>query len=205
MKRTYGFSLIELIVVITIIGFLMAIGVPAFMTWLRNVQIRNGAEAIMNGMQTARMEALRRNERVTFWLVSLTDPRVMDNSCARSTTGSSWVVSRDDPASLCATVASDTTAPRIIQTKAAGDGNINVSITAVDASGTGTSCITFNGFGRPEAKCSDLAASEPIVGVDVVSSQADSNTRNFSIRVSAGGDIRMCDPAVKNAADPRVC
>lgn len=64
MQRNRGFSLIELMVVIAILGLLLAIGIPSFATWLRNVQIRNAAESLQSGLQFARTEALRRNERV---------------------------------------------------------------------------------------------------------------------------------------------
>jgi len=37
------------------------------------------------------------------------------------------------------------------------------------------------------------------------SAQADANVRNLEVRLSAGGLIRMCDPAVAAASDPRHC
>lgn len=200
-----GFTLIELVVAIAIIGILMALGLPSFMTWLRNVQIRNAAETMQNGLQFARSEALRRNERVTFWTVSLTDPKVMDNSCARSDAGISWVVSRDDPASLCATAVSDVDSPRIIAKHAGGDGNRKTSITALDAGGAAATCVTFNGFGRVETKCSDASASNPIARLTIVSSETDANTRPLEVRIGSGGVIRMCDPNVTTTSDPRYC
>ncbi len=54
-----GISLIEVMVAVAIIGVLMALGMPAYSTWIQNTQIRTAAEAILNGLQTARNEAIR--------------------------------------------------------------------------------------------------------------------------------------------------
>lgn len=205
MRANRGFSLVELSVVVAILGLLMALGLPSFQTWLRSVQVRNAAESLQNGLQFARMEALRRNERVSFWMVASASARVLDNSCLRSSNGASWVVSRDNPASACGEDYSETTAPRIIQKKAGGDGAPDVAVSAVDAGGAASSCITFNGFGRIETVCADAAASQPLTRIVFTPSLADANVRNLEVRISPGGLIRMCDPAVTVAADPRVC
>ena len=63
-----GFSLIEMMIAVVIVGLLLMAGVPAYTTWIQNLQIRTGAEAILNGMQLARAEAVRRNTNVRFVL-----------------------------------------------------------------------------------------------------------------------------------------
>lgn len=64
MKSSRGFSIIEVIVVVAIIGLLLSIGVPSFFTWTQNLQIRTGAEAVLAGYNIAKNEAVRRNVNV---------------------------------------------------------------------------------------------------------------------------------------------
>ena len=71
MLRKYkhtGFSLIELLVSISILTILITIAVPSFQAWLQNSQIRTAAESIKSGLQRARAEAVTRNTNVEFVL-----------------------------------------------------------------------------------------------------------------------------------------
>jgi type IV fimbrial biogenesis protein FimT len=61
MKSCAGFTLIELMVTITILVILLFIALPNFAVWMQNSQIRTAGEAVLNGMQLARAEAIRRN------------------------------------------------------------------------------------------------------------------------------------------------
>src|SRR5262245_2976784 len=95
-KRSYGFTLIELIITLVVLGLLFAIGMPGMMTWLQNQQIKVSAESLQSGLQFARTEALRRNALVQFQLVDTLTP-----ACAPTNTGTSWIVSLNDPTGLC--------------------------------------------------------------------------------------------------------
>lgn len=196
MRRQRGFSLIEVAITLTIAALLMMAGLPSFQTWLQNTQIRNAAESIQNGIQRARMEAVRGNRNVRFTLVSLDDARNMDASCAASAAGSSWVISLDAPDGDCDAAPDGATAPRIIETHAAGDGHLSALIEATASSGAAASTLTFNGFGR-------LMGADPISVVGI-SSVASGTYRNLRVTVSAAGGVRLCDPAV-GADDPRSC
>lgn len=72
-----GVSMIELMIGIAVLGVLVAIGVPSFQAWLQNAQIRNAADALVNGIQVARAEAVRRNKVVSFALDAGTNWTVM--------------------------------------------------------------------------------------------------------------------------------
>jgi type IV fimbrial biogenesis protein FimT len=59
-----GMTLIELLISFSLLVILMLMAVPAYQFWIRNVQIRNAAESVLNGFQLARAEAVRRNALV---------------------------------------------------------------------------------------------------------------------------------------------
>jgi type IV fimbrial biogenesis protein FimT len=65
-----GVTLIEAMVALVIMGVLIAAGLPSFGTFLQNRKVRNSAEAIQNGLQLAKAEAVRRNTVVVFNLAA---------------------------------------------------------------------------------------------------------------------------------------
>lgn len=67
-SRQSGFTLIELMIAVVILGILASFAIPNFRSWMQNTQIRNAAESIANGLQRARAEAVSRNTRVAFVL-----------------------------------------------------------------------------------------------------------------------------------------
>ena len=133
-----------------------------------------------------------------FSLVSLTNSAVMDNSCALSSTGVSWVVSLNDPAAQCATDASETAAPRIIDKQAGGIGGKNVVVSAATTGGAASDSVIFNGFGR-------VTGASPIGRIDINNSVPGGDYRELQVVIGGGGTIRMCEPDVTAAGDPRKC
>ncbi len=67
-----GFSLIELMVVVAVLGILTAFALPSYSVWMENTRIRNAAESIQAGLQIARAEAIKHNAKVQFKLVGAT-------------------------------------------------------------------------------------------------------------------------------------
>lgn len=195
MKRATGFTLIELMIAIAIAAILLALAMPSFRTFILNAQIRSATESMHAGLNLARTESLKRNARVSMWLVN-----GLSATCARSATGTSWVVSVDNPANACSATSSSTAAPRLVQSRAGRDGSESVTVTAVNAGGTAASCITFNGFGGVEPTCT--GGDTPIARFTFASS--DASTRALQISV-VGGSIRTCNPAIINSNDPTFC
>jgi type IV fimbrial biogenesis protein FimT len=184
--------MIEVIIAITIAGLLLAAALPSAGTWIRNTRIRTAAESISNGLQQARNEAVRRNVPVSFYLVSNADAVSMTDACTLSSSSSGWVVGLASPAGRCATDRDAFIALRPPGSTAAG-----LSVAAVDNTNTAATTVTFNGYGQ-------LANATPVSCVRV-SNPSDAGTRALNIAVNPGGQIRMCDPAVTDTNDPRVC
>jgi type IV fimbrial biogenesis protein FimT len=113
-----GMSLIELLIGLVIVGVLLALGVPSFAAWMQNVQVRNAAESISNGLQLARATAVQRNKSVTF---TMNGP------------DSSWSVSINSPSA---------TEPALVQSRSAAEGTPNAVIA------TTAPTITFDGLGK---------------------------------------------------------
>lgn len=173
-------TLIEIAIGLVIITMTLMFGLPSMADWLHNLQVRNAAEAVQNGLQTARGEAVRRNTNVEFVLLSPSNAG-----------GTGWTVR---------TVGTGT----VIQSKPNGEGSATAILSVIP---NGTNTVTFNGFGRTPTvppNNADGTAFMTQINVDsTVMSAADS--RDLRVLISGGGQIRMCDPNVSDTTDPRSC
>lgn len=198
--KAKGFSLVELLVVVAIMAALLALVSPSLLEWMVNLRIRNATDALLNGLQQARQEAIRRNQSVSFWLVTPVagNDSALDDSCALSNTSGSWVVSVRSPVGKCAAVPSTTTAPMIVSTHPIGDGVKGVSVSSVQADGaTSATTVTFNGIGG-------VTNADRIAIINVSSTANSSRYRSLRVEITGIGAFRMCDPAVAST-DPRAC
>jgi len=163
-RRQAGLSIIELMIGIAIVTILLATGMQSYSSWVQNQRVRVAAEAILNGIQLARVEAVRRNLPVQF---KLTGSRA------------GWQVQTVIPGSV--------TQERV-QSRSAAEDSADVSVSGV--SPLGATSIMFNGFGRVMAvNLLDLSA--PITEINVLNATSQGLLR---IVVSSAGNVRMCDP-----------
>jgi len=66
MRAARGFTLIELMTTIAVIGILLVASVPTMRGVIENSRIRSASESLKYGLMLARTEAVRRNTRVAF-------------------------------------------------------------------------------------------------------------------------------------------
>ena len=199
MSRNYGFSIIELMIAVAIMSILMAIALPAFSDYMRNVKVRTEVEALVSGVQLARAEAVRRNAPVEF-LLTAAAPTEANVAAVAVATGPNWLVRTQDQA----TFIEGRAAPL-----SAGASAVRVNDTTSPASddpdappGTPVSSIVFNGLGRVVAGAADATFKFTIPGLKC---QTDGGpVRCLRATVTVFGQTRLCDPRAV-AGDPRSC
>lgn len=183
-RKSSGFSLVELMVVMALLGVLATLGVSSYQAWIQNSRIRTAAESIQGGIQIARAEAVSRNASVQF------DFRG---------TNSAWTVCASPVAPGACPNPDDATT---VQSRAASDGS-SADITLVTSDG---GPFVFNSFG---VMTSPVPGAGGLVTVDVdvdTSVLPAADSRELRIVIGVGGSVRMCDPALDTAGtDPRKC
>ncbi|MDP2963026.1 MAG: GspH/FimT family pseudopilin [Sulfurimicrobium sp.] len=174
-QKEKGFTLIELMITIAILGLTLALAMPAYTVWIQNTRIRSAAESFVNGLQLARNEGVRRNSNVEFVVG----------------TGSAWTVK-------CTAVTPGCPDTNAIQSRAIGEGSSS-SVTVTPNNG-GT--IRFDSFGRMIFPVPGAGSTVRFDIDNTLLTAADS--RDLRITIDTGGNIRMCDPNVV-APDTRHC
>lgn len=195
-RRQQGVTLVELMITVVIGAVLLALGVPAFSEWIVNTQNRTAAESLLNGLQLARTEAVRRNTEVRFTLTDTAGRVAWNVGC---------VIATDD-------------CPATIQTRRAEEGSSEsrIAISEVPlplptpaghfdaplaAATELVGGVSFDGLGRVKQS---TTAGTNFTRADV-SNAALSTARRYVVIVGAGGQLRMCDPKLPFASNPQGC
>lgn len=211
--RHRGFTLIEMMVTVTVLALILFMLMPSIGSWLSNARIRGATQSLEAGMQAARMEAIRRNQPVSFYLVTSSDPFTLDNTCALSSSSGSWVVSGSSPAGHCGSMNPSTCTSTVpgqcsLAQRAIGDAATGVQVSAgystdtsnMTALGSSANTLTFDGLGRV------ANAGSGINRLRVTGPDANTTYIDLMLIVDGAGGIRMCDPRSSIAAgDPRRC
>lgn len=97
-----GVTLIELMIGLAVLAILITMAMPSFSAWIANTQIRNGAEAVLNGLQFARNEAIKLNTNIEFTITSgtawtVTNPADGTTLQTRAEEGSSKITAASTP------------------------------------------------------------------------------------------------------------
>jgi type IV fimbrial biogenesis protein FimT len=61
-----GFTMIELLVTMTVAAILLMLAVPSYTEFMRNTRIRGTADSIAGGIRLAQTEAIRMNQNIEF-------------------------------------------------------------------------------------------------------------------------------------------
>lgn len=181
-----GFSLIELMVTLTILSLLLLIAAPMFSTWIANARVRSVAEDMANGLRMAQSEAMRRNRPTVFVVTNSTPAK----SATPATGGRNWYV-QALPLASGATSETATTSDYVQGGNYASQSDVSVASTST--------VLCFGSMGNVVA----IAASD---AVNVLGVACTAGTKTYTISrtgadralkvyVGVGGQVRMCDPA----------
>lgn len=187
-----GFTLIELIVVMAIIVVLTVVAVPSFVTFQRNSQLTSAANSLLASINTARGEAMKRNQTAF----------VVPNTGTDWTTGWKVFVSRPGYNATSGVYNSTSTATTSSTYNADQDLLVHsvpaqpsyLSITSSNGSGTAVGLIRFDGSGY--SKNSDNSGFQAmtlrLLRNDMSTGQQPSETRIMVL--ARTGRARVCKP-----------
>lgn len=73
MRTARGFTLIEMLVTLTVLAILMGVGVPSFRNFIAGQRVKTVSYDLMTALMQARSEAVKRNASVTIAPVTAND------------------------------------------------------------------------------------------------------------------------------------
>ncbi len=187
-----GFTLVELMVTITLLSILLMVSAPSFFEWIRNNQIRSAAESLQNGLRTAKGWAINLNRQVVF----TTTNAAPGANPAAAVGGLNWAIQ------YVPLAAGEDLSIRPLFLEGGTFASGISGITITEASGKATIC--FNALGRIVANTTPNPGGSPSlpacttgnVTYDISRTGAVAGKdRPLRVTVSIAGQIRMCDPA----------
>jgi len=197
-----GFTLIELMVTVTLLLVLVLITMPEMRTYTVNSKIRRTAEAFTADLMEARAEAVRINQPVIFTLTATPNPfdHTDPDTLVADGKGPNW-------ATHVVTVADggNWENPRLLRAMDSEKLGKAISIKLAKGNIAGKKRLVFNGFGV-------VANSEKIsgnyLGFQFTSEEynpgcaLDNPIRCLQVEISPSGSARICEPG---RTDERSC
>jgi len=159
--RSAGFTLVEVMMTLAVLGILTMIAVPNFKQMLRNYEVRGAAESAAIGLQKARAEAVSRNASVQFvlgsgtaWTVDyVTKPVATDPPLDTRSSSDSPNATRTAVAADLSTAATTLTFNNIGLVVANADGSPSLGRITVTASGASETLRVLIGAGGSARVC----------------------------------------------------
>ncbi|MDD2776905.1 MAG: GspH/FimT family pseudopilin [Gallionella sp.] len=205
-NKQQGMTLLEVIISLVLAGGMMALAVPSVADWIDVSRIKATADSMLNGLQLAKMEAVRHNARARFYL---TDNPTFDPAtggqggdweiCNAQYSGSFvggqgqvWLATENGtPVKIG--VSTDLLAAQDYATPlAAGSGLTGYAAVCAGTTAADTNAnVTFDAMGR----ASNISVTSNVTRIDILNSRPNNNDKRLVIIINPQGQIKLCNPA----------
>lgn len=189
MKKQTGFTLVELMITLFIVGILAGVGVPALKTFMQSNQLVAASNELVSALHVARSESIKLNKKVTV-CVSSNGKTCLNNKRWHK----GWIVfvdSNGDRLGTGALCKTDTNSDCILRRHGVFDDS-QLSITGkLDSNNSNVKWFTFTSRGMPKDGTTSVSGKFSVCSYD------DSNNVIGSRAVVLGlsGRVRVTDNA----------
>lgn len=177
MLKPRGFTLIELCVGLGLVAFLTAVAVPNIREMMASAKVRATASMLAEGIQLARVEAVKRNNETLF----------VRNSAV---SGDYQVCEVAAPGGGCP-------GNFLILSHDAGNAS-NTSDVTIASNALIPTQVRFNALGR-------LTPATPIIIAVSHATMPIGSYKPLSVVIGLNGSTKMCDPSILTVGDSRSC
>lgn len=161
-QRSLGFTLVELLVTLTIAAILLAVAVPAFNSSIASARASDGANSLLAAIELARSEAVRRGVTASTCRVTAVPATACNNAAAGAFVAADWaagwIVFADSGTGSAQAVFEPALAPaadeRVLQQQPFGQG-AGARLEIIETS-AGVGVVTFRPDGLRVAGGADL-------------------------------------------------
>ncbi len=193
MKKNTGFTLVELLITILIVGVLLTVGMPALKTFMQGNQLVASTNELIAAFNVARSEAIKRNGSVTVC-------ESTNGTTCSSGTGDwqdGWIVFVDaavnQTSSGVACADGNVGSSCLLRSHSAFTDN-QLTVSGVDSANTSTviNSVTFNARGLPKSSAGAAQSSNfSVCSLDDAGNTQDSR----AVVLGLTGRVRVSDNA----------
>ncbi|MDT8281975.1 MAG: GspH/FimT family pseudopilin [Gammaproteobacteria bacterium] len=191
MKKHSGFTLIELMITMAIVGILLLVGLPSLKTFMQGNQLIASTNELISALHVARSEAIKLNKRVTV-CVSSDGKDCLDSKKWQN----GWIVfvdANDDRVGTgvnCSAVADVNTDCRLRYHAAIGDSLLSIT-GEFDSDNQPIKWFTFSSRGIPKDDVTSRSGKFSICSFDMSNIMVNSR----AVILSVSGRVRVSDNA----------